>query len=171
MTACCLLQDKPKINTTVLNECRIFFGAKMTVDECFEVVISVYENDDKFKGTTIFSNHTLRIIHSHILGNFLVNHFALNESLDDAKRALSRMSLILDWEGAPHESLQLLNCVLGWSARLVHANDNGHTTADSISAATLDKISIHRRLDLELYKYGLDLIMENYLKNFKSEKH
>ena len=113
----------------------------------------------------MFSAFAVHTIRTHIFGNFIVNHFALNNSVEDAKKILSKMAVIVDFEALPEESTKLLNCILGWSVHLKHSNSNDkqiHNVDEISSKDIYEKLKWYRRLDYEVYEHGLDLIRNQY---------
>lgn len=129
--------------------------------------IAVHRNTQKYNASLVFSKAELRIIKNLICGNYLLDHLSPHSNVADAKKILTYMSVVLNFDELPVESRHLIECILGWSVdNIAHKNENANSRDSVISSKALSMLRKLKAADLELHKFGLELINHNFKKNY-----
>ena len=129
---------------------------------------NINEHDD------VWGNYQRSKIRTHVLGNFLLTHLSSNNDLNEAKRNLNRMSIIVDLSLSTI-SLDLIQNRLGWNGINVipKANDvktkKGRRSKEAqrgvinyLTSNQINKIRSYIKKDEELYEYGLQLMLKHH---------
>jgi hypothetical protein len=121
---------------------------------------------------SLWTPHQASVMRDQVLGNYMVDHFALGGDLAAAKDTLQFFSLVVDLEYAEQSSV-LIKCVLGWrdaseSVRW-HGNQNRNSSSSRAKNFLVDMDGPTKEMflsyivnDTLLYSHTRGLMQKHY---------